>query len=35
VVEEVVHVDDRLRGGDFDTDTLYSRHPDHIGAICA
>jgi pilus assembly protein CpaF len=35
VVEEVVHVGDRLLQGDFDTDTLYSRPPDRIGAICA
>ncbi len=34
VVEEVVRVGDRLRHGDFEIDTLYSRHQDRIGAIC-
>jgi len=34
VVEEVVRVGDRLRHGDFEIDTLYSRHPDRIGTIC-
>jgi len=34
VVEEVVRVGDRLRHGDFEIETLYSRHPDRVGAIC-